>query len=124
MFIGSETLGSEKMKRYEIEQVTRATIKPVGMVQHPQGEYVKWKDAEKLLKKIETYERMFDTAEKQIMKTELYEWLFENGCSICKDAAIREDGQDWVVYDVDGDLIGRGRTPEEAGWGARDACDE
>ena len=108
------------MKRYDLDQETRAYETWGVMEEHPKGDYVGWKDAEKLLKKIETYERMFDTAEKQIMKTELYEWLFENGCSICKDVAIREDGQDWVVYDVDGDLIARGRDPEEAAWGAWD----
>ena len=93
------------------------------MEEHLQGDYVEWTDAEKLLKKIETYERMFDTAEKQIEKTEMYEWLFENGCSICKDATIREDRQVWVAYDIDGDLIARGQTPEEAGWGAWDLAD-
>ena len=110
------------MKRYDLEHVM---LKPYAMngvmEEHLQGDYVEWTDAEKLLKKIETYERMFDTAEKQIKKTEMYEWLFETGCSIWKDAMpIRENVQVWVVYDVDDNVIGRGRTPEEAGWGAWD----
>lgn len=51
---------------------------------------------------------------------EVYEWLFEHGCCVCKDATIREDGQVWVVADVDGEVVARGRDAEEAAWGAWD----
>ena len=61
---------------------------------------------------------------KAVRLVELYEWIFENGCSICRDATVREDGQVWVVYDVDGDLIARGRDAEEAAWGAWDLSRE
>jgi len=91
------------LKRYDLEQVTQA-YETMGVMEVCRlGDYVEWKDAEKLVKLIE-----------------VYEWLFETGCSVCKDATVREDGQVWVVYDVDGDLITRGRDAEEAAWGAWD----
>jgi hypothetical protein len=51
---------------------------------------------------------------------EVYEWLFEHNSCVGRDSAIREDGQVWVVYDVDGDVVSRGRDAEEAAWGAWD----
>lgn len=51
---------------------------------------------------------------------EVYEWLFEQNSCVGRDSAIREDGQVWVVYDVDGDVVSRGRDAEEAAWGAWD----
>ena len=59
--------------------------------------------------------------ERLVKLVEIYEWLFEVGSGIEKqDATLRDDGQIWVVYDVDGDVVSRGRDAEEAAYGAWD----
>jgi hypothetical protein len=51
---------------------------------------------------------------------EVYEWLFRHNSCVGRDATLRQDGHVWVVHDVDGHVVSRGRDAEEAAWGAWD----